>query len=384
MRILIALTYYSPYISGFTLYAVRLAGALAARGHAVTVLTSRFDPALPLHETLDGVEVVRVPVAARVSKAVVMPGLLFRAAKLIRQADVVNLHLPQMDGAPLALLSRLLGKPVVITYICDLHLPPGLVNWAADRASLISNRLVCRAANLVTAMSQDYADHSPVLKRLGSKVVPVDAPVSLPAVTPADVEVFRRRWNIQPGQPVIGMVARLAAEKGVEYLVAALPMVLARYPQARVLYVGQHEDVLGEEAYARRLAPQIAALGTHWSFLGNISYPELAAFYRACAVTVLPSLNSTEAFGMVQVESMLSGTPAVGTDLPGVRVPVQSTGMGKIVPPGDAPALAGAILEILDHKDRFSGDLVQVRQRFDPQTTAANYEAIFQKVINPL
>ena len=98
MRILIALTYYSPYISGITFYAVRLAKALVARGHAVTVLTSQFDKSLSLRENLDGVEVVRLPVVAWVSKAAVMPGLLPQAWKLIRKADVVNLHLPQMDG----------------------------------------------------------------------------------------------------------------------------------------------------------------------------------------------------------------------------------------------------------------------------------------------
>ena len=48
---------------------------------------------------------------------------------------------------------------------------------------------------------------------------------------------------------------------------------------------------------------------------------------------MLPSLNSTESWGIVQVESMSCGTPVVATDLPGVRMPVKMTGMGRIVPP---------------------------------------------------
>jgi glycosyltransferase involved in cell wall biosynthesis len=311
-----------------------------------------------------------------------MPGLLWQAYKLIRQADVVNLHLPQMDGAPLAVLSRCMGKPVVMTYICDLRLPPGAINWLANQVSGVANQIAGSAVNLITAMSQDYANHSPFLRRNRRKVVAVDAPVALPPVTSADVEAFRARWNILPDQPIIGMVARLAAEKGVEYLVEALPLILSKYPQARVIYVGQHQNVLGEEQYAQRLAPMIEQLGNHWTFVGTVSYPELAAFYQACSVTVLPSLNSTEAFGMVQVESIISGTPVVSTDLPGVRVPVQSTGMGIIVPPRDARALAEAVTEILDHKEKYLKDAAELRRRFATQTAAAAYEALFRKVIN--
>jgi glycosyltransferase involved in cell wall biosynthesis len=59
MRILTILTYYRPHYSGLTIYAERLARALVARGHPVTVLTSRYDPNLPAREVCDGVQVVR-------------------------------------------------------------------------------------------------------------------------------------------------------------------------------------------------------------------------------------------------------------------------------------------------------------------------------------
>jgi glycosyltransferase involved in cell wall biosynthesis len=209
----------------------------------------------------------------------------------------------------------------------------------------------------------------------------VDVPVILPEVTDAQVEALRSRWGIAHGQTVIGMVGRLAAEKGVEYLIEALPLILQQYPQARVIFVGNYQNVLGEEAYARRLAPMIANLGEHWTFVGRVSDAELAAFFKLCDLTVLPSLNSTEGFGMVQIESIISGTPAVGTDLPGVRVPVRITGMGKIVPPGDAKALAVAMIEILDHKERFMANISELAQCFAPQTNAVNYEAIFRKVL---
>src|SRR4030067_512943 len=60
--------------------------------------------------------------------------------------------------------------------------------------------------------------------------------------------------NVQPGQRLIGMVARLATEKGVEYLVEALPEVLQRFPTARVLHMGQYQNVMGGGRHALRHA----------------------------------------------------------------------------------------------------------------------------------
>src|SRR5512135_2357717 len=124
MRVLFVLTYYRPHVSGLTIYVERLARALAERGHPVTVLTSQYDRSLPQREQLHGIEVVRVPVAARVSKAVLMPGIGWAANRLVPAHDVVSLHLPNIDAAGLALRGRLLRRPVVLTYHSDLILPP--------------------------------------------------------------------------------------------------------------------------------------------------------------------------------------------------------------------------------------------------------------------
>ena len=115
MRILTTLTYYRPHYSGLTIYAERLARALVERGHQVTILTSRYDPALPARENRDGVQVIRPHVLMHVSKGVLMPTMFYRAWVNIRHAEVVHLHLPQLDAAYIALISRLMNKPVVLT-----------------------------------------------------------------------------------------------------------------------------------------------------------------------------------------------------------------------------------------------------------------------------
>jgi len=383
MRVLIALTYYRPHYSGLTIYSERLAKALAARGHQVTVLTSQFEPDLPEEEIVDGVRVVRMPVLMRLSKGVIMPSIPFRAWKEIRQADVVNLHVPQLDAAPISVISRLLGRPVVLTYQCDLRLPGGFVNWLANLGSNLANRVSAAMADVIVSTSRDYAENSKFLSRYPDKVQAVSPPVVLDQVGEEFIAKMRDQVGVRPGDKVIGMVARLAAEKGVEFLVRALPKVLEKHPQARVLYAGQHQNVMGEEVYAAMLAPLIEELGDRWKFLGLIPDDELTAFYHLCDVLVLPSTNSTEAFGMVQVEAMTCGTPVVASDMPGVRQPVLQTGMGKLFTLMDAESLAQSLIEVLDQPKNFIGDVPGITAHYAPESTAAAYEKIFEGLVKP-
>src|SRR4026207_242612 len=128
MKILTVLTYYRPHTSGLTIYAERLARAFAKRGHQVTVMTSQYDPSLLLEETLDGVKIIRVPIAARISKGVIAPTFGLVATKLATQHDVIQRQFAQVDAPGGALRGRLLRKPAVLPYHCDLLLPPGFFN----------------------------------------------------------------------------------------------------------------------------------------------------------------------------------------------------------------------------------------------------------------
>ncbi len=381
MRILIALTYYRPHYSGLTIYAERLARALVSLGHQVTVLTSQFNKDMPKEEIVDGVRVVRLPVALQISKGVIMPSMPFRAWKEIRNSDIVNLHLPQLDAAPISILSRILKKPVILTYQCDLLLPSGFINRLANIASDIANHIAFLNAERVIATSMDYAYNSNFLGRFIDKVQAIPAPATLSPVTEAKIEKFNTTYGISPKDKVIGMVGRLASEKGAEYLLKALPTILDKYPNARVIHVGQYQDVMGEENYAQMLAPMVEKMGDRWKFLGLISDQDLTAFYNICEVLATPSTNSTEAFGIVQIESMISGTPTVVSDMPGMRHPVQMTGMGRTFEMRDEQDLAKAILEVLDNPEKFQGDIAWIKERFSPETIAAEYEKIIHEIL---
>lgn len=386
MKILTVLTYYRPHTSGLTIYVERLAKTLVKQGHQVTVLTSQYDKSLEREEICEGVRVVRVPVLFRVSKGVIMPTFGYLAWKLALESDVIHLHLPQFDAAGVALRGRLLRKPTVITYHCDLELPEGLFNRLVNAVVLGMNHLAGIFTHRIGAYTEDFASHSPYLTRFAEKVRVILPPVELPAASPEDVSAFQSEHNPSGRRPVIGMATRFASEKGVEILLDALPKVLAQYPDALVLYAGQYAAVLGEEAYFARLFPvieQYQARG-QWKFLGVLNPTQMSTFYPALDALVVPSLNSTETFGLVQIEAMLNGVPTVASNLPGVRQPPTMTGMGLVVPIGDSDALADALLKIFAHPEKYQGNPEEIARTFAPRTNAQAYEKLYQELMDEL
>lgn len=381
MKILMALTYYRPHVSGLTIYVERLSRALAERGHAVTVLTSRYDNTLPREEVRDGVRVLRIPVLARVSKGVIMPTFGLVATRLVRDHEVLSLHLPQLDAAGLAVRGRLLHRPTVLTYHCDLQLPQGLFNRVVDRVVYVANYLSATLSDRIVAYTQDYADSSPLLSRFRNKITVIRPPVVMAGLRPIDAAAFRKKHKLD-GRPVVGMATRLATEKGVEYLLDALPRLLKQFPDMKVLFAGQYQNVLGETAYYERLRPLIEEQGERWEFLGNLAQAEMPAFFASLDALVVPSSNSTESFGMVQVEAMLCGTPVVASDLPGVRQPVRMSGMGEIIPPRDSAALADAVIKVVASRAAYVRPRKEIEDMFSLDRTVTEYERLFGQLLS--
>jgi glycosyltransferase involved in cell wall biosynthesis len=139
---------------------------------------------------------------------------------------------------------------------------------------------------------------------------------------------------------------------------------------------------MGEQAYSDRLMPRIREyeIAGPWTFLGNLDPIEMAAFYPNLNVLTVPSLNSTEAFGLVQIEAMMNGVPCVPSALPGVRQPVMMHGMGQVAKIGDSADLADSILEVLSEPDKFRGDIESIKKSYDPVSIAVEYEKLFERL----
>lgn len=382
MRILLSVTYYRPHVSGLTIYVERLTHGLARRGHQVTVLTSHNDPTLPLNEMVNGVTIVRVPVIATISKGPIMPRFGAAAAKLARSHDVVSLHLPQVESMLAAVPARAMRKPVVLTYHCDLDLPDGAFNTFVGAAVSTANRATGHLADAVVAYTDDYAQHSPFLRSFRHKIEVIGPPVTMPAPSAADVAAFRERHRLPKG-PILGYASRFATEKGIEYAIDAAPALIERYPDLRILFAGPYQEVIGEDDYRARLEPKIRELGNHWQFLGTLGPEELPAFYGSLDALLMTSINSTESFGLVQVEAMLCGTPVVATNLPGVRQPVRITGMGEIIDIGSSYSLAKGILKVLENRQAYVRPREEIAAHYDIDVTVTAYESLFERLAAP-
>jgi glycosyltransferase involved in cell wall biosynthesis len=379
VKILCILTYYRPHVSGLTIYVERLARSLAARGHEVTVLTSHYANDLPREEIMEGVRVVRVPVALRLNKGVFMPSFPFRAWHEIKVHDVVSIHLPQVEGALAAVLTRWARRKPIITYHCDLQMPPAWYGRIVDRLTFWDNLLAGGMADTIVAYTQDFADHSPFLSRFGPKVRVILPPVVIPDPTPAGIQVLREQVDLLDGQQVIGFAARFAYEKGAGYLISAIPHILKSAPNVRVLFAGPYgKDVIGESIW-QDLQPLIKRYQPYLAFLGTLNPTQMADFFALCDVVTVASINNTESFGLVQVEAFLCGTPVVATDLPGVRQPVTMTGMGEIVPVANAEGLAAGIVKVLAAPERYTRSSAVIKRMFDLDRTVDDYEMLFEE-----
>lgn len=377
MKILMALDYYRPHFSGLTHYATALAEGLVRRGHTVTVLTHRHLPELPLESLENGVRVVRAPVAAKVGKALLSPAILLRALAEVPRSDVLHLHAPLVNAVALAFIASTLRVPIVVTYHCDLQPPPRLGQRFVEAVARASQHFALERASRVIANTEDYARHTRPLVDRAEKVGWILPPVTEPPETGRCAEEVRRRLGIA-GRPVVFFLGRFAEEKGLPVLLSAFPAIRRRFPEAMLVLCGVR-DVPGETVL-EQVAPLLADPASGVIATGTVPAETIADLFTVSDVLVLPSINSTESFGMVQVEAMLRGVPVVASDLPGVRQPVRMTGMGEIAPAGDADGLARKIVEVLESPERYRRPRGEIRSLFPPERTFAEYEAVYRSV----
>lgn len=377
MRVLFTTTYYSPYISGLTVYVSRLGIELAKKGYQVDVLTSQHEKSLPIGETICNINIKRVPYLWKISKGFIMPTYIWQAFKAVRDCDVVILNLPQFESFVPAFFGKILGKKVFCVYNCEVYLPQGVVNGLVEKILLGATWLSIKLVDKIMAYTKDYADHCRLLPKVIDKVIYVYPPIPLPKKNKnfgKDLEklVLKKKY-------IIGVAARLAAEKGIEYLLEAIPFLEEKLGKDFLIVFAGPKDPVGEEKYWQKITPLLERYKNYLIFLGTLSEDKMGAFYSSLDILVLPSINSTEAFGMVQVEAMLCGVPVVATDLPGVRVPIQMTGMGEIVPLKNTQQLANKIAKILLNKKGYIRSKEAIGQIFNIDKTIKSYDYLLQK-----
>lgn len=337
MRIAAAVCSYPPYRGGIGNAAARQSAALVEAGHEVVVLCPDQGSA-PRHEVRDGVEVRRLRALARHGVSALVPSI----ARHVARADMLMLHYPFYGGAEAAVLAARARR---IPYAAFFHMDVpasglrGTVIRGYDRTLA---RAILRGAGRVMVSSLDYAADSTV-GRLG-----LDTLVELPyGIDTADFHLgaagdsLDPALGVAPEVPIVLFVGGMDAGhafKGVPVLIEAMAGIPAT--DAQLVLVGDGELRPRFEALARER-------GVSAVFAGAAPDGTLRALYRAAVVSVLPSVTREEAFGIVLIESMASGTPVVASDLPGVRTVVDDS-TGILVRPRDPDALRAALRSLID------------------------------------
>jgi glycosyltransferase involved in cell wall biosynthesis len=166
-------------------------------------------------------------------------------------------------------------------------------------------------------------------------------------------------------------VGRLVPYKGLDVLLHALH----RHPVHLPLVIA------GDGPQRRALESLAAQLGVRTRFLGRVSDQELPDLYRNAALTVLPSVNRQEAFGISLLESMACGTPVVASDLPGVA---QLARLGGIVaPPGNAGVLGLQLRRALDSDTIHRGHALAdpIHQGYSWEAVTDRLETVYHEVL---
>lgn len=281
-------------------------------------------------------EIVRTPALASLASVPLCPTMPWIARGLHRERafQIAHLHFPDpMSHFAALALPRSVRK--VISWHSDIVRQKNLLRLYGP----FLRRFVARA-DAVIAATPAHFDSMPQLAALTRPeqraVVPYGFDLAhLRRPHPLAAELRR-----QHGGRIVFALGRHVYYKGFEVLVRAMAAV----PEAVLLLGGQ--GPLTEEL--KRAAAESGA-GEHIVFTGPIPEADLGAYYQACDVFCLPSVEPSEAFGIVQVEAMSCGKPVVCGDLKNGVNWVNPDGVtGLAVPPRDERALALALAKLLD------------------------------------
>jgi phosphatidylinositol alpha-mannosyltransferase len=304
-------------------YLADLTWYLGAAGHRVDVITGTAGSTA--RDDSGGVSVRRLrhfrsgPLGRRGIGEADTFGLRAYPSLLRTRYDLVHAFTPTA-----AVAARLAGQRTLYTVLG--HPTPALVAELRREARLM--RAAVRAATMVAALSA--ASVSAVRASFGRA-----AEVLPPGVI---LDRFPHEATPRMGPPRILFTSFATnPHKGLDVLLAAFARLLVRFPDARLVLAGP-----GDTGWALdRLGPLRGSVEAALEVPGVGSLADVPRLYREATVTALPSIN--EAFGLVLVESLASGTPAVCNDDGGMPEIVDRPEVGRVVPPGDPAALADAL-----------------------------------------
>jgi glycosyltransferase involved in cell wall biosynthesis len=296
--------------------------------------------------------------------------LAFRkAADFFRELspDIVHTHntQPFIDGGLGAILARV---PVLIHTDHARDFPD-------KRRYMLAERVLSRFAEKVVGVSDHTGRNLVEFERIDpSRIITIHNGIEDPARRDVDAAAKRSELGIPPDAMLIGVGVRFTEQKGLEYLLRALPTVRERVPHVHLALAGYGplEVELKEQAERLGLSDGIHFLGAR---------EDMAEVLAALDVYALPSI--WEGFPMVVLEAMAAGLPIVATRVGGVAEAVEHERTGLLVAPRDPERLAAALIRVLcDETLRHEYGSAARRffeERFTAEAMSRNYAALYEE-----
>lgn len=362
LRVLHLGKYYPPHHGGMETYLRDLLSALAEFGVECTALVHRSDRSL--HSTEDDSShtrqqprVVRAAVWATLLFAPLSPAFPFHLGRLIREEkpDLLHIHMPNLSAFWALLLPSARKLPWVVHWHADVPLTD---HSAALRLIYrffyrpLERRLL-RRADVIVATSPPYLESSPALQDFRGKAIVVPL-----GIRPQDREEPRKS-DADASRPLrLVAIGRLTYYKGFSLLLQAL----AECPEVTLDLIGEGS----ERATLEKLA-HAAGISGRVTLHGALADQEVLQLLASADVLCLPSIERTEAFGMVLLEAMAQGKACIATAVPGTGMAwvVKHEDTGLIVPPEDIGALTGAISRLAADRQLVQHLGAQGKTRFE-------------------
>jgi glycosyltransferase involved in cell wall biosynthesis len=293
--------------------------------------------------------------------------------------DVFHANFPSPYIAfTVAVASRIRRIPAVLTWHNDLPPVTTLANvFIRTHDTVILPRYI-RAYRRVIATSETYAKQSRILPTLGELVTVIPNGVDCGRFHP-DVKSagLRAQLGLEDKFTIIfvGALTKWHRYKGLDVLLGAMKIALRDRQDLRLLVVGDGE--LREEY--RRMVEELG-IGANILFLGNVPDEKLPDFYSASEVTMIPSKDQSEGFGLTILEANATGKPVVASNVGGIPSVVTHGYNGLLVPPKDAPRLAEAVLWLSKNRGAAAAMGLngrKVAEEHDWKRTAALTEQVY-------
>lgn len=296
-----------------------------------------------------GGKIIATPTLFKKYATYISPAMLWKLFQIKKNYDIIHIHHPDPMAA-LALFFSGFKKKRILHWHSDILRQKKLLIFYKP----LQNWLL-KKVDTIICTTPLYPKHSKYLKKYQHKIKIL--PISIPKMPPPDISQVTKIKS--KNAKIIFSLGRLVSYKGFEYLIKSAMYL----PEDYTIFIG------GQGVLKESLQKIISEnnLSQKVFLLGKLTDAVMKNYYHACDIFCLPSIEKTEAFGIVLLQAMSCGKPIVATEIKGSGVPWvnKNKETGINVPTKNPQSIAAAIQKIIENKEIYHLYSQNAQKRFE-------------------